>query len=83
MDRTRPLNEADLDIKVLNAGPPKSGVRIINRVYRQPLDGTAQPDPGIKVQINGPGGSTFTNTDARCDLPRALPSGFACILEWK
>lgn len=63
-NRTRPVNEADLDIKVLNAGPPKSGIRIINRVYRQPGDGTAQPVPGIKVQINGPSGSTFTNTDA-------------------
>ena len=63
-NRTRPLSEAVVDLKVLSEGPPKSGVRIINRAYRQATNGPAEPASGLTVQIKGPSGTTVTKTDA-------------------
>lgn len=60
--RTRPLNEALIDTRILDSGPPKSGGRIIGRSYRRDALGYKLA-PGVRVQIEGPNGSTFAVSD--------------------
>jgi len=58
---TVPLSYAQVDLRVLHDGPPKSGVRIIGRVYRV-LGG--KPGwmfiQGVPVTVTGPVGSVFS-----------------------
>ncbi len=59
---TEHLDRAQVDLRALRDGPPKSGVRIIGRVYFG-MYGDNKPANGVKVQIIGPGGIVSTTTD--------------------
>jgi hypothetical protein len=61
--RSAPLKSAQIDLRILRDGPPKSGVRIVGRVVRQALGQSTEPAPGIKVQITGPLGPMFVMSD--------------------
>lgn len=60
--RMKPLDRAAVELRVLRDGRPKSGVRIIGRVYDEQSI-TSKPVPGERVSIAGPGGSIVTTTD--------------------
>lgn len=62
--RSAPLERADIDLRILRDGPPKAGVRIVGRVFRQ-SSGRPQVAPGVKVEITGPAGPLFVNSDER------------------
>jgi hypothetical protein len=62
-NRTRLLNEAAVEMRLLKDGPPKSGVRIIGRVKRRLGPGNWQAVSGVSVQIVGPTGAVTTTTD--------------------
>jgi hypothetical protein len=68
-----PIGRAAVDLRVLQDGPPSSGVRIIGRVY---ADTYGTPASGAKVLITVPGGSISTTTDQQgiYDLV-GLPAG--------
>ncbi len=74
------LKYADVDLRIVRDGPPKSGVRIIGRVYdlRGSKRGMAVPDSPIMV--TGPAGpiSTLTDKDGVYDF-RDLPPGHYSI----
>jgi len=78
---TVPLSYAQVDLRVLHDGPPKSGVRIIGRVYRV-LGG--KPGwmfiQGVPVTVTGPVGSVSVVTDESgiYDL-RDLPQGYYSV----
>jgi hypothetical protein len=57
---TQPLDQATVDLRALLDGPPKSGVRIIGRVYTPGTGGSAS---GVRLVVSGPGGSITTATD--------------------
>ena len=61
--RFGPLERADIDLRVLQDGPPRSGVRIIGRVVRQPLGNSSEVAQGIKIEITGPAGLLFVVSD--------------------
>jgi hypothetical protein len=54
----QPLAAAAADLRVLNDGPPRSGVRVIGRVYDPSL-----PARRATVLITGPSGTISTTTD--------------------
>ena len=63
--RSGRLSNAEVELRVLQNGPPKSGVRIIGRAMRRThapnyREETAQ---GINVLITGPAGSVTATTD--------------------
>ncbi len=65
--RTRPLREAQVDLRVLRDGPEKSGVRILGRVEGNSPKGENQPwQPvsGETVVISGPSGTVKAVSDA-------------------
>lgn len=72
---TQRLDRATADIRALEGGPPKSGVRIIGRVYTD-MYVTSEPARAVKLLINGPGGkmSTMTDQEGIYDLS-GLPEG--------
>lgn len=74
--RTRPLSEAVVDTRVLAAGPPRDGVRIIGRSYRRGSNTAFEPAPGMRLQISGPNGAVFVTSDAEAvyDLT-GVPAG--------
>jgi len=76
---TKPLDHAAVDLRLLQDGPPKSGVRIIGRVYEGELI-TNKPVPAVKLWIAGPAGTIATITDAQgiYDLV-GLPAGHYSI----
>jgi hypothetical protein len=73
--RTQPLDRAALELRVLQDGRPKSGVRIVGIVYTDLL-ATSEPARGVKMLITEPGGSVTTTTDQQgiYDLV-GLPAG--------
>jgi len=77
---TQLLDRATADIRALQDGPPKSGVRIIGRVYTD-MFVTSEPARGVKVLINGPRGKISTTTDQEgiYDLS-GLPAGHYSVL---
>jgi hypothetical protein len=76
--RTQPLDRAALELRVLQGGPPKSGVRIVGRVVN--AFPTSEPARGVKMLITGPAGSVTTTTDQQgiYDLT-GLPAGHYSI----
>lgn len=78
--RTRPLSEATVDLRLLDEGPPKSGVRIIGRTLRVSPDGKHYPAGGITVRISGPNGtvSAISDQTAVYDVT-GLPSGHYAV----
>lgn len=76
---TKPLDHAAVDLRILQDGPPKSGVRIIGQVYEGELI-TNKPVPAVKLWITGPAGTIATITDAQgiYDLVE-LPAGHYSI----
>lgn len=74
--RTRTLSEAVVDTRVLAAGPPRNGVRIIGRTYRRGSSTAFEPAPGMRLQIDGPNGVVTLTSDAEAvyDLTGA-PAG--------
>jgi hypothetical protein len=61
---TAPISDAEVDLRVLRDGPPKSSVRIIGRVYSFL---TSRPgmkyDADVSVTVTGSAGSIRTTTD--------------------
>jgi hypothetical protein len=74
--RSAPLERADIDLGILQDGPPKSGVRIVGRVLRQPVGRPQEVVSGTKVQISGPGERLFVTSDEKGIYDAAgLPPG--------
>jgi hypothetical protein len=71
-----------VDLRVLQDGPPKDGVRIIGRVYTG-MYVTSEPARGIKLLITGPGGSISTTTDHQgvYDLVGLAPGHYSVDVE--
>lgn len=64
---TAPVKDAVVAIRILRDGPPKSGVRVIGRLYKGGYltNGSSRaPLAGIAVNIAGPNGSIISVTDA-------------------
>jgi hypothetical protein len=61
--RTEALKDATVELRLLEDGPPKSGVRIIGRTLRLSPDGRHYPVGGIAVEISGPNGTVSTVSD--------------------
>jgi hypothetical protein len=62
--RTNVLRNAAVDMRVLNDGPPRVGVRIIGRVVHWGLAGSlSEGAVGVEVSISGLHGSTTVKTD--------------------
>ena len=59
--RLSPLEDAEVDLRVLRDGVPRAGVCIIERVRHDQWD--RAPAPGVKVAIAGPRGTVITTTD--------------------
>jgi hypothetical protein len=57
------IQDAEIQLRIMHDGPPKSGIRIIGRTMRWPYGNNAPlphgPMPGAKVLVSGPSG-TFT-----------------------
>jgi hypothetical protein len=71
----QPLDRAVADLRVLDDGPSKPGVRVIGRVYWDSYADSA-PACGVQVLITGPGGAVSVTTDQRGVYDRAgLPAG--------
>jgi hypothetical protein len=66
--RTGTREYAAVTLRVLHDGPPKSGVRLIGRVYKGDRVNRS-PVPGGGVAIDGPPGTIVSATDAHgiCD----------------
>jgi hypothetical protein len=60
--RTDFLEGAMVDLRVLQDGPPTSGIRIIGRVYTD-MYAASEPARGAKLLITGPTGTISTATD--------------------
>lgn len=65
---TQPLSEAVVETRILSAGPPRDGVRIIGQTFRREATGGDtrgyELAPGMRVEIKGPNGSVFVVSDA-------------------
>jgi len=61
--RSAPLKRADIDLLVLQDGPPKAGVRVIGRVVHQRPGSPAAA--GVSVEIRGPRGLAVSTTNER------------------
>lgn len=61
--RTRQVSEAEVEMRLLKDGPPRSGIRIIGRVMGRPGVGGRQPFPGIRVKITGTDSVVTVTTD--------------------
>jgi hypothetical protein len=76
--RSGPVSKAEVELRVLQDGPPKIGVRIIGRAMRRTHapDYREEPAPDVNVIIAGPAGSVTTTTDLHgiYDVT-GLPSG--------
>ncbi len=62
-NRTRLLSQAGLETRLLNDGPPRTGVRIIGRTYRLSSEGKHHLHGGVKVEITGPESTVFSISD--------------------
>jgi hypothetical protein len=76
---TAPIGYAEVDLRVLRDGPPKSGGRIIGRLWRlrfSPGRNHSESVPDTTVTLSGPSGivSTTTDSDGIYDF-RELPPG--------
>lgn len=83
-NRTQALSEAVVDTRILNQGPPRTGVRIIGRTYRRRAAGGDErgyePAPGVRVEIKGPSGSMFVTSDSEAVYDATgLPPGHYSI----
>jgi hypothetical protein len=61
--RTVALKYADIDLRVLNDGPPKNGGRIMGYTYRRTSSSEWKEMPSVKVGINGPTGEIVVTSD--------------------
>lgn len=57
------ISDAAVELRVLQDGPPKNGIRIIGRVVSDYPDLHPKLVPGVRVLITGPNGTTATTTD--------------------
>lgn len=75
----QPVDRAAVDIRVLEEGPSKPGVRVIGRVYKD-VFANSEPAAGVNVQITGPGGTIPTVTDRQEIFDRSgLPAGYYSV----
>ena len=58
--RTQPANDAAVALRILHEGPPKTGVRLVGRVYEEK---SKKPVPGVGISIEGPPGTIISVTD--------------------
>jgi hypothetical protein len=77
--RTKPLSDTTLELRLLDQGPPKSGVRIIGRAIRRFGVGDWRAAPGVTVRIMGPAGtySAITNEHGVYDLIELPPGHYS------
>jgi len=63
--RSGRLSNAEVELRILQDGPPKNGVRIIGRATHRTHAPNYQeePSPGVNVIVAGPDGSVTTTTD--------------------
>ncbi|MGA2213807.1 MAG: carboxypeptidase-like regulatory domain-containing protein, partial [Bryobacteraceae bacterium] len=65
---TAPIDFAAVALRILHDGPPKTGARLVGRVYRYKVAGadldSRIPVPGVGISIVGPTGSFVSLTDA-------------------
>lgn len=75
-NRSRLLNDAKVDLRVLRDGPPHKGVRIIGQVMHY----NGKDAPSIQVAISGPAGiaEVMTDQDGIYDLS-GMPPGHYTI----
>ena len=72
---TGPIGRAVADLRALQDGPPKSGVRIIGTVYTD-MYVTSEPARNVEVIVTGPKGNISTTTDQQGVYDLAgLPEG--------
>lgn len=79
---TAPLDHAVVDLRLLHDGPPKTGIRIIGRVYRN-IYPRGEPAPGVKLLLTGPEGNFSTTTDEQgvYDLVGVPPGHYSVDVE--
>jgi hypothetical protein len=72
---TVPVEYAAVDLRLIHDGSPKTGVRVIGRVYSDTYD-YGHPVPGVRLFVMGPGGMKTVMTDSQgiYDLT-GLPAG--------
>lgn len=75
--RSRPLADADIDVRVLKDGKSRLGARVIGRISRESGEFRLK-QAGIRVAITGPGGSVVGTTDAKgvYDFPGLSPGSY-------
>lgn len=76
------LTDAKVDLRVLEEGPPKSGVRVIGRLYRiMPVQGWRYVS-GVTVVVTGPRGSVsvVTDEDGIYDLKDLPPGSYSLLI---
>jgi hypothetical protein len=59
---TQPLERAAADLRALQEGPAKSGVRVIGSVFSK-MYGESAPAPEVEILVTGPAGTVTTTTD--------------------
>jgi hypothetical protein len=62
---SRRLNDAVVELRVLEDGPPPFGVRIIGRVLFGDRSKPGTPSPGTEILIKGPAGRKLVVTDVQ------------------
>ena len=79
--RMSTVEDADVDLRVLRDGVPRSGVRIIERVRKDQPD--RAPVPSVKVVVDGPRGVVVTTTDERgiYDVEAKEPGHYTARIE--
>lgn len=84
--RTGRVDRSAVALRILHDGPPKSGVRVIGRVFDKLVADPSKPVPGIEVVITGPTGRTGAVTDAQgiYDVTGLPPGQYTVEFErWK
>lgn len=61
--RTRRLDTAEFELRIMREGAPRNGVRIIGRTYRMNSEGVREPAPGAELMIRGAVGRTTIVSD--------------------
>ena len=80
--RSRPLEDAEIDLRVLKDGKSRLGARIIGYISRQSGE-TRLRQAGIRVAITGPAGNLVSTTDAKgvYDFPGLYPGSYTIHFE--
>jgi hypothetical protein len=80
--RSRPLDDAEIDLRVLKDGESRLGARIIGYIFRRSGE-TRLRQAGIQVAITGRGGTGVVNADTKgvYDFPGLHPGSYTFHVE--